>query len=200
LTEFQLEESHALLACNDCHAGIPLSEIPNTCSGCHLEEDAHEGTYGVQCEACHQPTTWQDVTFDHALSKFPLTGAHVGLPCGQCHIGGRFQEIGSACVSCHEDPVYHQGLFSYTCESCHNTSSWRPATFNQSHRFPFNHGGRSSSCRTCHPNLLQRYTCYNCHEHNQSEINEEHSEEGISNFGDCMRCHPNGRKEEGGDD
>jgi len=200
VTEFQLEDAHALLTCNDCHAGIPLSEIANTCYGCHVGVDAHGGTYGVQCEACHRPTTWQDVTFDHALSNFPLTGAHVGLACEQCHQGGQFQEIGSACVTCHADPVYHQGLFGYTCESCHNTSSWRPATFNQSHRFPLNHGGRSSSCSTCHPSTLRNYTCYNCHEHNQAGITEKHREEGISNFGDCARCHPTGREEGGGED
>jgi hypothetical protein len=200
VTAFQLEESHAPLACNDCHGGIPLSEIAVTCVSCHSEEDSHSGTYGDQCEACHRPTSWQDVTFDHALSRFPLTGAHVGLPCEQCHIGGQFQEIGTACVTCHADPAYHVGLFSYTCESCHNTSAWRPATFNQAHRFPINHGGRTSSCATCHPNSLHNYTCYNCHEHNQAEIDKKHREEGIGNFSDCTRCHPTGQEEEGGED
>jgi hypothetical protein len=199
-THFQLEEAHEGLACNDCHAGVPLTEISGTCYSCHAEQDAHNGSYGTQCEACHQPTTWQDVTFDHALSSFPLTGAHLGLPCEQCHVGGAFQSISRACVSCHADPGYHAGLFSTACESCHNTGAWRPASFNQSHRFPINHGGRSSSCTTCHPNTLRNYTCYNCHEHNSSEVSRKHSEEGISNLGDCVRCHPTGREEGGGDD
>jgi hypothetical protein len=46
------------------------------------------------------------------------------------------------------------------------------------------------------------YTCYGCHEHNPSEIEQEHREEGISDFQNCVACHPTGREKEGsgGDD
>jgi hypothetical protein len=43
---------------------------------------------------------------------------------------------------------------------------------------------------------LNGYNCYDCHEHPQSEIEKKHTEEGISNFSNCVRCHPDGRKEE----
>jgi hypothetical protein len=60
-----------------------------------------------------------------------------------------------------------------------------------------NHGGAGGTCSTCHPNGYTAYTCYSCHEHNQGEITKEHQEEGIGDFSNCMRCHPNGTKEEG---
>jgi hypothetical protein len=47
---------------------------------------------------------------------------------------------------------------------------------------------------------LARYTCYGCHEHSRSEVESEHREEGIGNLSNCVRCHPTGREEEGGDD
>jgi hypothetical protein len=46
------------------------------------------------------------------------------------------------------------------------------------------------------PRSYRTYTGYGCHEHSPEEIREEHLEEGIRDFDDCMRCHPTGREDE----
>ena len=73
---------------------------------------------------------------------------------------------------------------------------WRPASYNGPHAFPMNHGG-ANACGDCHSSSLVSYSCYGCH--SSSEMQDKHKEI-TNNFGDCTGCHPNGRKEEGGDD
>lgn len=111
-TGFELEESHAGLACASCHdpaaaasrEGITLRFPPgdddraypppraDACASCH--DDAHrgelDGTAGSSgCEACHGQTAWLPSRFDLArhdeASAFPLEGAHRVAPCAECH-------------------------------------------------------------------------------------------------------------------
>ena len=204
-TRFPLEDAHRGGTCSDCHLGdttlIALRETPTTCVGCHAGDDAHDGAFGQRCETCHQPTTWEDATFDHAQTGFPLTGAHAQVACQDCHTSSDFTvKLDTACVACHQEPDYHRGLFGTTCEACHTTTAWQPAKYDEPHRFPIDHGAglRGNSCQVCHPNTLQEYTCYGCHEHNPARIAAEHREEGIFDFQNCVKCHPTGREEEGG--
>ncbi len=206
-TNFPLLGAHARAACEACHQGdttlVALRETPNTCFDCHQQDDPHRGRFGPRCEVCHQPTSWEDVTFDHAQTNFPLTGKHREVACQECHTTGDFTvALDTACVACHQDPDYHRGLFGTTCEDCHTTEGWRPARYDEPHRFPINHGARAggNTCQTCHPNVLTEYTCYTCH--NPTSVAREHREEGITNFQNCVKCHPTGREEEGyeGDD
>ncbi len=44
-----------------------------------------------------------------------------------------------------------------------------------------------------------RYTCYGCHAHSRSGIREEHLEEGIYRYENCVECHRSGEAEEGDD-
>ena len=56
----------------------------------------------------------------------------------------------------------------------------------------------SCDCAVCHPgNDTSTYTCANCH--NQQEMIHEHSEEGIGDIANCVRCHADGREHEGDD-
>jgi hypothetical protein len=101
------------------------------------------------------------------------------------------------CSACHDDPAFHLGLLGSDCAACHTTEAWSPARYDRQHTFPYNHGESGPSpCRTCHPDTLSAYTCYICHEHNPAEIEEEHRDEGIADFQDCVRCHPTGLEEE----
>lgn len=199
LSAFPLTGAHTSVACTDCHLNNVYRGTAQVCQTCHVQDDIHAGQFLQDCAACHVTETWEQVNFDHSSAAFQLTGAHVDAVCSQCHLNGQFVGTSQQCVACHADPMYHQGLFSQNCDSCHNTSAWVPATFNQAHRFPINHGRRGSSCSTCHPSTLRDYTCYGCHDHNRANIESEHREEGIGNFNNCVRCHPTGREEEGGD-
>jgi hypothetical protein len=197
---FVLTGRHQGLDCRDCHVESIYRGTPQACISCHRGDDAHEGQFGHDCAACHNAEGWDEVTFDHSLAAFALTGAHLDVDCLQCHIGGSFRGTPAACADCHDEPFYHVGLLGIACADCHTTAAWEPARFDRAHSFPVNHGeGSPGACKTCHPSQLAGYTCYGCHEHDPAEIGEEHRDEGITDFQDCVRCHPTGQ-DEGGED
>ena len=204
LSNFPLEGEHINVACEDCHQNGVYQGTPQDCYACHAEDDEHNGQYGSECAACHTPIDWEQATFDHTLTAFPLTGAHNSVDCADCHQNSVYAGTPQECVACHADPVFHQGLFSSVCTDCHTTTAWSPAEYNQSHTFPFNHGESGvSACTVCHDPTLNTYTCYSCHEHTPANIDSKHREEGINNYTNCMECHPTGREDEGdhgGDD
>jgi hypothetical protein len=170
LSAFKLEGEHAKVKCEQCHVDNVFKGAPTDCYSCHQQDDEHNGEYGTDCGGCHTPNDWEDATFDHNLSDFPLTGAHVNATCEKCHTGGQFNGLDSSCVSCHADPDFHAGAFNNDCASCHNTSNWLPATFNLSHPEPqvdeegsgIYHGG--ATCRQCHPSTVFQSDCTACHE------------------------------------
>ena len=200
---FKLTGRHMDLACVQCHINArgfgDFQVTPQDCYSCHQDDEPHEGRFGFNCADCHNTSDWSDASFDHNLSRFPLTGAHVNVACESCHTGGQFQGLSTACVACHAEPVFHLGILGTDCAACHNTTAWIPAVFDQPHPFPMDHGG-GATCATCHVPNVTTYTCYGCHEHSEAEVREEHLDEGISNFQNCMECHPTGQEHEGGDD
>jgi hypothetical protein len=194
---FPLTGAHLVVPCEECHIEDVFVGTPGECVACHTQDDAHSGAFGESCGECHNTANWGEALFDHSQATFPLTGAHLGLPCQSCHLEDVFVGTAGECSACHVDPSYHLGLFSGTCDHCHSTLAWRPASFDQSHTFPINHGESGMSpCQSCHPDSLSTYTCFVCHEHSPVGIENEHREEGISDFQDCVRCHPTGREDE----
>jgi hypothetical protein len=173
---FQLTGKHVPLDCGACHSGArsiaDLKATPQDCASCHLKDDAHKGQFGSGCSTCHTTQGWLPATFDHSLTKFPLTGAHAGLACTKCHTTAVFTVLPTACISCHPDPAYHAGLFAgMTCDQCHSTSAWIPAIFNLPH--PAGNCGESNciahqgaTCNDCHPVSLPTFTCLKCHDSN----------------------------------
>ena len=58
---------------------------PAGCNDCHRKDDKHKGSLGASCADCHSQADWKDARFDHAKTRFALTGKHVdtrlqGLP------------------------------------------------------------------------------------------------------------------------
>ena len=195
---FPLTGKHVQADCAQCHVNNVYKGTPQTCVGCHQEDDKHKGAFGTDCGACHKTDAWQGATFDHSKSAFPLTGKHVPVDCVKCHVNNVYKGTPQTCVDCHKDPVYHLGVFSTACADCHTANAWRPAKYNRPHTFPYDHGESGvSPCQTCHPAKINVYTCYGCHEHTETKIAAKHREEGIADFANCMKCHPTGREEEG---
>jgi hypothetical protein len=200
---FKLTGKHEALPCESCHKGATtltaLQQTPQDCYSCHAKDDAHAGKFGKDCAGCHSTTDWKQATFDHSQTSFPLTGAHATVACDKCHSGGQFTAISSDCVSCHAEPVFHQGAFgtqSTQCASCHATTAWTPAKFDLSHAlFPLDHGSREQTptCKTCHPTSLSAYTCLNCHAHSPDSVVAEHEGASLAQLRDCIRCHQGGR-------
>jgi len=172
-------------------------DIATSCVVCHRADDKHEGEFGEACYECHVPDGWDQVTFDHARTDFPLEGAHLQVACMECHIDQRFTGTPTDCAACHPEPKIHVGLFGTQCADCHNVNAWSPALLPK-HTFPINHRRRKNiACDVCHDQgTFKTYTCYNCHEHNPAKIERKHRKEGIREFQDCMRCHPTGREHE----
>ncbi|MBP6179382.1 MAG: hypothetical protein KA473_16410 [Anaerolineales bacterium] len=195
LADFKLEGEHREASCEDCHKNDVYAGTPKDCYSCHGEDDDHNGKFGTDCSVCHTPNDWEDATFEHERTRFPLTGKHTDVSCEDCHKNGEFKGLDIACISCHVEPEKHFGQFGTDCAACHSTDAWTPAKFNGEHTFPLDHGEEGLvSCATCHPVTYTAYTCYGCHEHNESNVRSEHLEEGISDFQNCMECHADGRE------
>ena len=189
-TGFPLVASHRSVACRACHVGGIYRGTPKTCYACHKADDAHDGSMGTNCAACHRPTDWDDVTFNHANTDFPLTGAHRSVACASCHRNNTYTGTPTACSACHTKPTTHQPSAFSGCQACHSTVAWTPATFNATHTFPMTHRNAGGVCTKCHTGSWAVYSCARCH--SDSSMTREHS--GISGFTltTCARCHPRG--------
>jgi hypothetical protein len=139
-TGVALNGAHADAQCLRCHNDRgPVSLFAERgCVGCH--EDWHQQTLGNQCDDCHEETVWQPkgMIARHALTRFPLTGAHAGAACWRCHEAaevGIFKRASTECVTCHAaalaravNPPNHQVFgFVTNCQRCHNPVQWQGA-------------------------------------------------------------------------
>jgi hypothetical protein len=167
LAPFKLDGKHAAVPCASCHINGVFKGTPTDCYSCHAKDDHHGGQFGTACGACHTTSGWLPATFDHNLSTFPLTGAHAGLDCTRCHTNNVFKGTSTLCAACHADPPFHAGMFAGTsCNSCHNTSAWTPASYNGPHPGGCDGnciGHQGAACRDCHTVNLATATCTKCH-------------------------------------
>jgi len=65
-TSFKLDGKHVEAKCKDCHqkpvervGGKPTPARP--CYSCHVEDDVHDGGFGVQCERCHSSKDFRTI-------------------------------------------------------------------------------------------------------------------------------------------
>ena len=212
-TGFILDGGHAELSCRDCHLDPTFQGAESDCQSCHLDDEPHQGLFGAECSLCHTTSNWLDIQFDHSGSYTSFCDAchqedspanHYQGQCSACHLVSGWlpatfdHRVAQAtdCQNCHL-PDVPQNHFGGQCSLCHSIFQWKPATIN--HTFPTNHEGAQNRCPLCHVNNnYYGYNCYQCHEHNRTEVKKEH--EGISNLDNCIRCHWDGRKHESGDD
>ncbi len=167
--------------CVDCHTN-PSNYAEFTCVTCHSNpetDNAHNEVNGyvynsIACLACH-PTGSSDDNFDHTLTGFALTGAHLNVQCLDCHAAG-FAGTPTECVACHT-PDYQQtqnpnhvaiGL-STDCATCHTTDpDWNPAGFPDHNNYYVLEGAHAliaDQCVTCHNGDYNNTpnTCVGCH-------------------------------------
>jgi len=188
------------ITCAGCHGSDIHNKTTKLCFECHQlmspsHMDKHIVQFGEDCSKCHDGVD-RYKNFDHA-NFFLIDGAHLGLDCVKCH--GEdinlavYRGLGKTCVTCHSEPEIHIGFFGVACENCHSTSAWQPA-FLKLHSFPLDHGGSEQACTTCHPNNYASYTCYSCHDHEQSNIEALHDRANISRdeLDNCTSCHRTG--------
>jgi hypothetical protein len=207
---FPLLGAHAALDCDSCHKGAATGQfqgLSTQCYSCHAKD--YQATTGpshissgfpTTCEQCHTFDTWFGATFDHLkFTGFALTGAHATLECTQCHIGGKYKGTPATCVGCHlkdfqgaANPNHVQGNFPQTCQTCHSTAAWQPATFDHAAiGFPLSGAHATLQCSQCHVNNNYNLTstqCVSCHlKDYQGTTNPNHAQ---SNFPQtCQTCH-----------
>jgi hypothetical protein len=215
-TGYPLEGKHAGVACEKCHkaenispasrTGIQVKDLNHTylglsrdCVSCHTDE--HRGQVGTDCARCHTLSGWKPASkFNHAASKYPLTGAHEKVDCVKCHAmvqdakpyvkytGLSFDK----CTGCHVD--VHKGAFTGTCQSCHNTSSWTRVAqmqgFDHSKtKFPLLGKHKTVTCSDCHnkgdfKTPVAHDKCEDCHK------DVHHGEfRARKDGGKCEACH-----------
>jgi len=212
-TTFPLTGAHVSLNCIECHSE-GYQNTPTDCWSCHesdyteVEDPNHvQNDFDHNCLLCHNTINWDVTSFDHSLTNFQLSGAHVGLGCEACHSSG-FTNTLIECIACHQqdydntsNPDHSAAQFPHSCEDCHTSAAWSPANWDHDNQyFPIYSGSHReewNSCADCHvdPNDYGRFECINCHKHRQSEMDEKHKEENDYEYNSeaCYFCHPTGK-------
>jgi len=177
----RLVGAHEDLYCGFCHQQLDFKGLDGGCTSCHV--DAHSGELGPDCEQCHGFESFSatsDQRRMHRSSSFPLSGAHLGVPCDRCHppepVGGNtYRLTDSSCIACHQDsyelvaePDHQSAGFDTSCERCHRDTSWDDAAFDHSQV-------RATPCVDCH---LEEYNQTNDPDHLQAGFSME-----------CQNCH-----------
>ncbi|MCA9784768.1 MAG: hypothetical protein KC518_14385 [Candidatus Cloacimonetes bacterium] len=149
LSAFALTGAHRDAECTACHvqAGQSLfTGLDDQCAACHqADADAttdpdHAGAaLSGDCALCHTTEAFSPAEFEHQLSRFALTGAHLETDCLDCHrldASPRFTDMDTQCASCHQqdaddtsDPDHASGPLAGDCALCHTTTAFSPAEF-----------------------------------------------------------------------
>lgn len=214
---------HADATCESCHKD-GYTNTPRACDGCHdalyvatTKPNHGAASFPKTCETCHGFDTWEGATFDHA-AKWPLTGAHQDVTCESCHAGGVYAGTAKTCNGCHAadytetvSPSHTKWALSTACETCHQTTAWKPAEFPESVHNKFfgvtSGGHKEFACADCHKTpSYSDWICVSCHEgeHTLSEMDKKHIGD-VSKYPStmaaaatpdlgCKSCHPTGDK------
>ena len=187
---YPLTGKHEAATCGSCHKGsstlAALRSTPTDCLTCHGKNDVHQGRLGTGCGSCHNAAGWGDATLAHTTqTRYALTGKHVGVACLSCHAGRQWTGIGTDCASCHTKDDAHAGQLGSGCAACHQTTGWKPATFDHTKTsFPLASGHAAVACASCHTDgkyAGTATTCVACH-----AAKDKHS--GVLGT-DCAQCH-----------
>ena len=198
-TGFELVGSHATVPCSDCHSVNTSNAVP-ACFSCHESNfntaaNHVSQNYPKTCEMCHNSNTWQETTFDHSSTSFPLTGSHINVECGTCHTAG-YVGTSSECASCHQtnfdnsiNPNHKTVGISLLCVQCHNTTAWVPSTFSHTTTgFELVGSHATVPCSDCHSVSTSNAVpaCFSCHE-NAYNTAANHVSQNYPK--ECEMCH-----------
>jgi hypothetical protein len=188
-------------------------DLKNDCLACHVP---FWGIDSKKCVSCHKPDEigLRRLSDNRAAENQKNTLFHAKLKhndCLVCHTDHKGISPGksatsfnhnmiadtdmASCQACHTKPsdALHKPI-NANCSQCHTTEQWKPANFDHSAWFVLDKD-HNTDCKTCHiTEDYKKYSCYGCHEHTESKMMEEHSEEGISNIADCVSCHKSANK------
>lgn len=189
-TGFALRGKHATEQCAACHLEPTHVKVPpNSCVGCHRDDDPHKQQLGDGCGSCHAEQDWKtNVRFDHGLTDFPLLGKHANAQCIDCHKTPAFLDAEPGCASCHTDDDKHKGRLGTDCATCHVPADWARVSFDHNTQSDFKLTGKHAqvACESCHKQpvageISLSMRCVSCH-----IADDKHR----GSFGtNCERCH-----------
>lgn len=190
ITPGPLASGHARLEskCDSCHSSFRKEAQNARCVSCHKGVGAdiagkrrYHGKFAPArmqaCKSCHSDHKGRGYDlirlnrngFNHNLTDYPLTGAHVKAACASCHgQGDNYRGITTVCATCHRKDEPHKGQLGRNCQTCHDTADWKRTK-------PFNHastgfaltGAHSqATCKSCHAGERWKgigSTCVSCH-------------------------------------
>ncbi|MCC6929496.1 MAG: hypothetical protein IT359_10945 [Gemmatimonadaceae bacterium] len=173
--DYRLDGKHTDVECDKCHLTarlklkvnadgdrVPLFKpVPyKECSACH--EDPHKGRLSTKCSECHSTKGFDAIDkrdFNHALTRYPLKGDHVTVPCAECHGKDMSRKSPSfaTCASCHADAHNGEATLggkSADCAACHKVDGFAPSTFtvaqHRDSRYALEGKHLSVKCALCH--------------------------------------------------
>lgn len=178
-TQYPLQGAHRAAPCGSCHKaaaagpaaqgttrGPDLAPPAAACTSCHQDPHRRTAAEGPACTVCHVQDSWRTVAFDHAATRFALTGRHLATACAACHKppadaarpAPAFGGESTSCAACHRD--VHAGTMTRTpaeadavdCARCHVTVDWLAENFDHDRdsRFALQGGHAKVACRACH--------------------------------------------------
>ncbi|HQY03930.1 MAG TPA: cytochrome c3 family protein, partial [Flavobacteriales bacterium] len=149
--------------------------------------------FPTDCAQCHDPTLWNNATFDH--SNYPLLGVHATTSCDACH-NGNYTNTPNTCDGCHlpdyngsTNPNHTAAGFATDCATCHNETAWSPSSYDHA-IYPLTNSHATVSCDQCHNGNYNNTpnTCDGCHMTEYTgATNPNHVSAGFPT--DCALCH-----------
>jgi hypothetical protein len=201
-TGFPLDAGHRRVQCASCHAVLEFAQVGSACADCHL--DPHLGELGFACGDCHDTSGWDPRARLGVLhdATFPLTGAHRSADCAACHAEDppfEFQLTPTDCFLCHVEDYRSADLdhvalgFPTTCENCHTTDAFSPATVDVVDHdlfFPLRGAHAVLDCSDCHAGGFggTPSDCFACHADDYNSTRDpDHVALGFPTM--CEVCH-----------
>jgi hypothetical protein len=208
-TNFPLMGKHRFVKCESCHKNDLKTKLYyQKCTDCH--SDSHNSQFIIgnslqDCYDCHTEYGFHPSIINiekHNTFKFQLTGAHLAIPCQNCHFENQnwnFRNLGLECIGCHnnihETELVNKYLPANECLECHSTESWSTINFNHDRtEFVLTGKHKYQTCRACHYKV-NKYglndlifksldkRCEVCH-------NDIHNGQfKIGDVSDCTKCH-----------
>ncbi len=206
-TQFPLTGAHMDAACMACHSDDVFNGKSSDCSACHMPDyrattSPPHGTSTFPpsaCATCHTTTKWTAAAFDHNVTRFALTGAHLNTACLSCHASGVYAGTSSDCQTCHESdyaratPPHDATAFPRSaCASCHTTTMWSGGAFDHSRTdFALTGAHVDAACMACHSDGAydgRSTACQSCHQSDYAAASPPHVAAGFAASA-CASCH-----------
>jgi len=207
-TNFKLEDKHLAVNCKACHKTKFTDPLKfKYCTDCHT--DYHKKQFvknGVSpdCSQCHTVKGFTQFSFtvdQHNQGSFALQGAHLAIPCTDCHKKQKdwnFRSIGMVCKDCHKDIHKNQIDAKFypaaDCRVCHNANNWDDITFDHSKtEFKLTGAHLQQNCKNCHlaktseGSTIPKFSglpvnCSACHDDKHFK---QFDKNGVTNCTDC---------------